>query len=383
MLMAMTEKNQSIMASDLQADRTEQLWCPGCKNRVFLKNGKNKVPHFAHYAKEACDTFSEGETLEHLNGKTQLYTHFKNLGYPAELEAYLKELKQRPDILMVVGEKKIAVEYQCSPLPIERMIERTVQYNRFGYTVCWILGEKLFRKGMPLTTLQKSFIQYSPDYAFYLLQYSSTKQKLILLSHLSKKYSQNWQYNSKRIKIQTLIQLLGQSDNTLSAVKSKVSKENVLERHKKLLRAARSSDQSIRSFCERLYINNETIMSMPIELYWAVDHEWLIETPAFEWKYLLLLWVESYPPRTIITYKKLQHKLCQWVEAAEVKLIRNVQLSPWFVVQVAEHYLDQLSESGVLKKIKKGKWRLSQFAERYDNEERKFQKLCADYNNRS
>ena len=74
-----------------------------------------------------------------------------------QVEAYLPTLKQRPDLL--IG--KIAIEIQCSPLPIKRLVERTETYQTHGYQVVWILGERLVPKDK-LTQLTKQFTFRSP-----------------------------------------------------------------------------------------------------------------------------------------------------------------------------------------------------------------------------
>ncbi|MDY4308096.1 competence protein CoiA family protein [Enterococcus mundtii] len=73
--------------------------------------------------------------------------------YPrVEMEGYLSQLMQRPDIL--VGHH--AFEIQCSPLSYERMIERTINYKANGYVVWWLLGMKFFKRNDCLI-LEKSF----------------------------------------------------------------------------------------------------------------------------------------------------------------------------------------------------------------------------------
>ena len=114
MLIATNKTNEQILA-DKALCKTKTYYCPSCQNRVHLKAGSTIRPHFAHYKKEACAAFSEGETEEHLLGKQQLYDWLVGLGHSVEMEAYLPELMQRPDLLL---EGKIAIEFQCSGLSI-------------------------------------------------------------------------------------------------------------------------------------------------------------------------------------------------------------------------------------------------------------------------
>ena len=68
--------------------------------------------------------FSEGETEEHLSAKELLYEWLTD--ETIEIEAYLPDLQQRPDLL--VG--KTAIEVQCSALSWSRFVQRTEKYLR-------------------------------------------------------------------------------------------------------------------------------------------------------------------------------------------------------------------------------------------------------------
>ena len=84
-----------------------------------IRKGLLKRHHFAHYAAANCEVFSEGETEEHLSAKELLYEWLTD--ETIEIEAYLPDLQQRPDLL--VG--KTAIEVQCSALSWRRFVQRT------------------------------------------------------------------------------------------------------------------------------------------------------------------------------------------------------------------------------------------------------------------
>ncbi|RFU64120.1 competence protein CoiA [Peribacillus glennii] len=119
--------------------------CPCCENEVTIKAGKMKVPHFAHKRNSSCHAFSEPESEYHLLGKLNLY-QWVSTQYPATLEAYIPEIKQRADILVMSGNKKYAIEFQCSSIPEEVFIQRTNSYLSAGIFPVWILGEKNINK---------------------------------------------------------------------------------------------------------------------------------------------------------------------------------------------------------------------------------------------
>lgn len=150
--------------------------CLSCQTPVTLKNGSQIAPHFAHRAEASCQSFSEGESEEHLRGKALLaqWCEQDNLVY--ELEAYLPELQQRPDLLI---DETIALEFQCSRLPLELLVKRTENYLAHGYTVIWIFGSHFFLKKQ-LSQLQLATLAYSSQVGFYLWQLDGQKAQLTL-----------------------------------------------------------------------------------------------------------------------------------------------------------------------------------------------------------
>lgn len=123
----------------------EQYYCPACRQPVRLRRGKSKVPHFAHLPGADC-AVSEGETGEHLRGKQQLFDHLRKQGLQPQLEVYLPAIRQRPDILVRHADRVVAVEFQCSPLTVQRLLERNAGYRRLGIKPLWLLGQPYRRR---------------------------------------------------------------------------------------------------------------------------------------------------------------------------------------------------------------------------------------------
>ncbi|WAA08653.1 competence protein CoiA [Fervidibacillus albus] len=120
------------------------FYCPSCKQEVILKVGTRKLPHFAH--KKICPVKGEGESQEHMTGKIVIFQWLKKSGFTPEIEKYLPEMNQRPDLYFQWNGKKIAVEFQCSVIPFALVKKRTDQYEKYGFTPIWIVHEKLIRK---------------------------------------------------------------------------------------------------------------------------------------------------------------------------------------------------------------------------------------------
>ncbi|MDT2813565.1 competence protein CoiA family protein [Vagococcus carniphilus] len=160
--------------SDIQALKKKKWYCPSCQEVVIIKNGNVMCSHFAHKQKSDCSSFSENESKEHLLGKKLIAENCKKFSIPYELEAFLPDLKQRPDILVA---NKYAIEFQCSPLSISRFKERTATYQDNGYQVIWILGGKLHLTSKP-TKLQRNFIYLSKELGYYLWELDVVKKQI-------------------------------------------------------------------------------------------------------------------------------------------------------------------------------------------------------------
>lgn len=191
MFIAESEKHQlinlvGITQSELKKLAESRYYCCDCGEEVILKKGSCKRAHFAHQKNSQCHYFSEGETNEHLAGKALVMENAHQFKLKAELEAYLPQLKQRPDCLL---EMTHAIEFQCSPLSYKKLWKRTSCYRRKGYQVHWLLGEALYPKLSQryLTRLQRQFIEFSPRLGYYLWGLSVRKKQLVLCYGIEQK----------------------------------------------------------------------------------------------------------------------------------------------------------------------------------------------------
>ena len=58
--------------------------------------------------------------------------------HQVNLEPYLKELSQRPDLLVTIDEEQFAVEFQCSTISHEKWQQRTMGYERNDIQAIWL-----------------------------------------------------------------------------------------------------------------------------------------------------------------------------------------------------------------------------------------------------
>lgn len=214
MLVAYDEKRQFIILDTTmnreqlrQARKTQRYYCPACHQALQLKIGTKNTPHFAHQKQSACSHyFSENETTTHIAGKQQLYDFFSQLGAP-QLEAYLPQIQQRPDILY----ERTAIEFQYSRLTHERFLERNAGYASINLTPLWLPYSPPKENGLAIVSLshdiQKyrhndTLLTYNPNTEQF-IYYSAligitTTQFLAKITVLPKQY-QTWPFRTSRL----------------------------------------------------------------------------------------------------------------------------------------------------------------------------------------
>lgn len=174
-LTALDDKNQLISLVTQPTSSKTPFRCPACQSPVHLRQGTIRRPHFAHVQLAHCQFQAENESEEHLTLKAKLYTSLVRTEAVC-IEKYLPELQQIADLLVNDG---LALEIQCSPLPVERLKERTKAYQEQGYQVRWLLGRKLWLKAH-LTVLQKQFLYFSSSLGFHLWELDAATNLLRL-----------------------------------------------------------------------------------------------------------------------------------------------------------------------------------------------------------
>lgn len=205
MLVAKNSKNHLIILHShipreniLKLKKDNEFFCPQCNDNVILKVGTVKIPHFAHYRNHQCDeTFSEKESMNHLLGKEHLYHFFHEKHIPTQLEPYIKEIHQRPDLLITVEKTNYAIEFQCSPINDDLFSSRNNGYQSIGIKPIWI----------PLTPqhikVQKQITKVSIPIGFrkfvlahqkksYFITYHPLKKQFVYISNLLHVYGNSF-----------------------------------------------------------------------------------------------------------------------------------------------------------------------------------------------
>ena len=153
-----------IYAED--AERGLDYRCPSCGEKVHLKKGAVRTPHFSHYSNSDCD-WGGNQSEAHLRTKKLIYEHFLKLKTSekdiVELEYPLGDANRIADIYLRMAQfnwQPIAIEIQKTPISREEISIRTDSYFRTGVAVLWIVPAT---KKDILKKCQKSLAMFRPS----------------------------------------------------------------------------------------------------------------------------------------------------------------------------------------------------------------------------
>lgn len=354
-----------LIYADQVTKNTQTFKCPGCNDAVFLKKGVHKIAHFSHYAKSICKTFSEGESVEHLKGKKLIYEYLVSKGEVVSMEPFLPELYQRPDLLWKKQDgTTLAIEFQCSPLSSRRMLERSNGYKEAGYDVIWILGSKFLFKGK-LTPFHKLALKENNSGTIILTQLGVYDAELLQYSNFK---VQNGQQCSYQLDIFAFEDQLRSSKTKFITLGKKFP---LLKRYTQLENQFLAQSKEVKPFFKLIYLNMDSLISIPLELYQTVNSEWMIKTNPFEWKYLLLLWIETMSINQVITKRKLRKWLETMFSRQRIAFYKTPFISSEKLFEPLIQFLDILTKTNVLKKTGNNKWTVKEKARRFNSIEEK------------
>ena len=147
--MSLSAKNEKIIYYSPEITdkfgKTNKFHCIGCNGEmIFHRNLAGiKIQHFVH--KVTCPFETEPETKEHLEMKKWCYINI------SATKKYKPDSimvgNQKPDVLLEISDKQVAIECQCSKISFEQFENRTQNYTNKGIYVLWLLGKKYFPEG--------------------------------------------------------------------------------------------------------------------------------------------------------------------------------------------------------------------------------------------
>ncbi|WP_455660707.1 competence protein CoiA [Pradoshia sp.] len=184
MLIAANQDGELIHSTRAANRLGEEFRCPVCRKRVLYKAGSKRIPHFAHQREANCPGTDEPESIIHLEGKNLLYKWTAQWAEESALEKYYEPISQRTDIEVYAEGKHYAIEFQCSPISAQRLIERTLGYQKIEMEPVWIFHTGFLKKQgnclWSLTSSLQTAIRHSPNGSSYLLFFDCKTPKTII-----------------------------------------------------------------------------------------------------------------------------------------------------------------------------------------------------------
>lgn len=382
MYVALTIKNEHITADQINKEGRKEAqqpyFCPGCHEKVFLKSGKIIQAHFAHFTHSNCSLFSEGETQEHLSGKKLLFEWCQKAHIPCQLEAYLPRLKQRPDLLIWPdAERPVAIEFQCSPLSIEKMLERTEGYRKNGYEVLWIAGSK-FQLKKQLTPFQQTFLRSHHVLGIYFICLKVDERLFKVYTNLS--VTQPGCSVKKQIftvDFHGLNNLL-HDPGLLTQPRKTIETFSYQKSHEYLIRGRLYQNQKMIEFQKYIYYHGYSLISLPKEVYIPIENEWIIKTIPHFWKSILLEWIKEMGSGEIFSKEDLHAKIEDMKKNKEIEFYFSPCIEESIKAKIFSSYLWGLEKSMIVTSLSSTEWLITNTPHSYIYEREKlaeFEKL--------
>lgn len=137
------------------AEKGKDYLCPECRTQVRLRGGPSRQTHFYHF-RPSKNCRQNQKSLEHL----QMQLKLLDLIGDAHLECPFPEIERIADVAWHA--RKIVFEVQCSPISLEEAQTRTLDYQKAGYQVFWILHDKQFNQQS--LSAAESYLRTQPCY---------------------------------------------------------------------------------------------------------------------------------------------------------------------------------------------------------------------------
>lgn len=325
-------KDKLINANN--AKKSDNFSCPVCKEKVVLKKGTIMSPHFSHQKNSNCITLiEEGETEEHLLGKQQLY--FFTRSNKTLVENYLPKIKQRPDLLY----KNLAIEFQCSPININKLEHRIHGYEKQQIKSLWILGSRYKKRfGQPSTN---KFYYYFKKLGFTMFFWLTSKNKLEI------RYNCRYVYGKikyQKIEVSSLHELIQFLNNPGMISHDPINIHSLLEEMRKLQNQLFYQNKKALELQNNCYLHGHNINGAPVECHYSHTSNPVLGKEYLVWKITLLNELEDG-----INYKELLDKTN---EICKLKVHYPLINTPQkFILKEYANLLSILSKKGYIRII--------------------------------
>ncbi|WEG11916.1 competence protein CoiA family protein [Pullulanibacillus sp. KACC 23026] len=351
----------------LLKQREEQTFlCPICHSPLLMKLGMKKCYHFAHKRESDCLSHSEPETPAHIQGKKDLYEWLKKQELSPKLEWYFPEINQRADVGLTCFPQSLAFEFQCSTIPIEKLLERDKGYRNRDMQPIWIWHKKRLRQlsthTFQLTPLEWSTLRFPfihPPLTLrqqqkgFLIFYEPSSQYVTFLYHLIP-------LNSRRVMAEKVTRPLGSLSLQDLLKPFLLPKQHSLLANwmmvKKKWRVGYVAYSQVFEYELQRVASNKAVVwkAFPGVVGLPTGDFACIETPCYQWQgWICLIFLFGYSEGTLIEWETVRYKFSQLINRRWIRVqIRCETLNNWETVVLS--YLQALCTLGYLRLESKG-----------------------------
>ncbi|MFC2949917.1 competence protein CoiA [Virgibacillus sediminis] len=345
--------------------RTGVFYCPSCSKPVIIKAGPKVIPHFAHQSVRNCPSSVGGEGMYHEKGKRLLYRWLHAQHLEVELEAYLPNIKQRPDLLLTINGRQIAMEYQCARISEKQIYSRNKGYIQKGIIPIWILGEnRMKRKTAEHLQIDHFSIhlahKFSSDFPLTLFYFCPHTLQFIMFQDIYftsaglaiGKFSQE---RLDKLRLPDIFRVKVYSQQRLFSLWKR-------EKYRFRVRKNRQLHGKELAWHQWLYLKGKHVEQLPSLVHLPVPSQYLMNSPPWNWQSRLLIdLIAPLPQEKEFT---LQH--CQ-------QFVRLNKTSPSQFPLIKTpgdpvlEYLQLLVEAGLLSQVRQGVYRKFRQVEYYSH----------------
>ncbi|WP_010649994.1 competence protein CoiA [Oceanobacillus massiliensis] len=339
----------------------EKFYCPVCKQPVIMKAGIKMIAHFAHQSISDCPSSEGGEGIYHEQGKLILYEWLKKHAMNVQLETYLPLIKQRPDILLSINDKKIAIEFQCARIPNEEIRKRNQGYKSAGIIPIWIVGANQFNRynqnSLKMDLFTRQFLhQFSQDSPLAIYFFDPSTAHIAIVQDV---FITNNTRAIGKIKIMPLKQLKF-PDLFQFNLFSPIELMHLWSDEKRQFRLRTSQRLYGAEFSWRkwLYSKGYHPQNLPSAVHLPITSQHQMNTPLWNWQSKICLEIiHPHPIGGLISLEYIAHVLkTRTHSAASYPLIHSI-------THPIEQYFRTLENAGILQRVSSNSFqKLQQFS---------------------
>ncbi|EUJ30261.1 CoiA-like family protein [Listeria floridensis FSL S10-1187] len=286
-------------------------------------------------------------------GKQTLAKWLAYQGHEVELESFLKLIKRQADILV---DGQMVIEFQCSTVPIEQLIERNYDYSELPLNTIWLLGQRVSESklGYSISKFQLGFVRKTSLLGYYLLFFSPEKKQFECIHHLIHAGGKHFYGQKLVLGLHLSVRDMELKMSKARAYSSSRERNVRCDRARLCYYYAKFKQHS--KFMNHLYQSGFALQNLPDQVGVQLDKQFLVHTPPVEWQFGLWLdFFDRLEPGDIFGFESISERFSK-----SVRVMKTIVLDSDEHLELLRDYLLYLEESDILVEFAEGRFRMKQ-----------------------